>query len=47
MSTILIVDDSPSAKETLVVLLEQENYQIHLADDGFQALQMLGIYSLI
>jgi signal transduction histidine kinase len=42
MSTILIVDDSPSARETLVALLESENYQLHLAEDGFQALQMLG-----
>lgn len=42
MSTILIVDDSPSARETLVALLEKENYELHLAEDGFQALQMLG-----
>jgi len=42
MSIILIVDDSASARETLVALLEKENYQLHLAEDGFQALQMLG-----
>jgi signal transduction histidine kinase len=42
MSTILIVDDSPSARETLVALLEKEDYELHLAEDGFQALQMLG-----
>ncbi|MEP6894485.1 MAG: response regulator [Chloroflexota bacterium] len=42
MSTILIVDDAQSARETLVALLENENYQLHLAEDGFQALQMLG-----
>jgi signal transduction histidine kinase len=41
MSTILIVDDSASARETLVALLEQENYELLLAEDGFQALQML------
>jgi len=41
MSTILIVDDSPSARETLMAMLEPENYQLHLAEDGFQALQML------
>ena len=42
MSTILIVDDMPSARETLIAMLENENYQIQQADDGFQALQMLG-----
>ena len=41
MSTILIVDDVMSARETLVALLENENHQLHLAEDGFQALQML------
>ena len=41
MSTILIVDDAPSARETLVALLENEGHQLHLAEDGFQALQML------
>lgn len=42
MSTILIIDDSPSARETLIALLEKENHELHLAEDGFQALQMLG-----
>ena len=41
MSKILIIDDAPSARETLVALLENEGYQLHLAEDGFQALQML------
>ncbi|MEP7137230.1 MAG: response regulator [Chloroflexota bacterium] len=41
MSTILIVDDAPSARETLVALLDKENYQLHLAADGFQALKLL------
>ena len=41
MSTILIVDDAASARETLLAMLEPENYQLHLAEDGFQALQML------
>jgi signal transduction histidine kinase len=41
MSTILIVDDSSSARETLVAMLETENYKIELANDGFQALQIL------
>jgi two-component system, sensor histidine kinase and response regulator len=41
MSTILIVDDNQSARETLVSMLESESYQIELAKDGFQALQIL------
>jgi len=41
MSTILIVDDNLSARETVVSMLESENYQIELAKDGFQALQIL------
>jgi signal transduction histidine kinase len=41
MSTILIVDDNASARETLVSMLESEKYQIELAKDGFQALQIL------
>ena len=41
MSKILIVDDDPTARETMVALLERENYQFELAKDGFQALQML------
>jgi two-component system, sensor histidine kinase and response regulator len=41
MSTLLIVDDNASARETLVAMLEGENHQIELARDGFQALQIL------
>ena len=41
MSTILIVDDNASARETLLAMLESENYQIEQAKDGFQTLQML------
>ena len=41
MSTILIVDDAPTARETLVAMLEGEKYQLELAEDGFQALKML------
>ncbi len=41
MSTILIVDDNASARETLVAMLEDQEYQIELAVDGFQALQIL------
>jgi signal transduction histidine kinase len=41
MSTILIVDDAPTARETLVAMLEGEKYQLELAEDGFEALKML------
>jgi signal transduction histidine kinase len=41
MSTLLIVDDIASARETLLAMLEPENYQIEQAKDGFQALQIL------
>jgi signal transduction histidine kinase len=41
MSTILIVDDNASARETLVAMLENQEYHIELAEDGFHALQIL------
>ena len=41
MSTILIVDDEPTARETLVAMLEGEKYRLELATSGTQALQML------
>ena len=41
MSTLLIVDDNASARETLLAMLELEGYQIEMAKDGFQALQIL------
>lgn len=41
MSTVLIVDDDPTARETLVAMLEGENYDLQLAKDGIQALRML------
>ncbi len=41
MSTLLIVDDNASARETLLAMLETEEYQIEQARDGFQTLQML------
>jgi signal transduction histidine kinase len=41
MSTLLIVDDNASARETVFAMLEPENYQIEQAKDGFQALQIL------
>lgn len=41
MSTILIVDDEPTAREALVAMLEGQDYQIEMAKDGFQALKLL------
>jgi signal transduction histidine kinase len=41
MSTVLIVDDDRTARETLVAMLEGEEYDLQLAKDGIQALQML------
>ena len=41
MSTLLIVDDNASARETVIAMLESENYQIEQSKDGYQALQTL------
>jgi signal transduction histidine kinase len=41
MSTILIVDDDPTARETLLAMLEGEGYDLQQAKDGIQALRML------
>jgi signal transduction histidine kinase len=41
MSTVLIVDDDPTARETLLAILEGEGYELQQAKDGVQALQML------
>lgn len=41
MSIVFIVDDEPTSRETLVAMLEGENYELQLAKDGIQALQML------
>jgi signal transduction histidine kinase len=41
MSTILIVDDNASARETLVAMLENQVDHMELAEDGFHALQIL------
>jgi len=41
MSTVMIVDDNPTARETLVAILEGEGYDLQLAKDGLQALEML------
>ena len=41
MSTVLIVDDDPTAREALVAILEGEAYELQQAKDGIQALRML------
>ena len=41
MSTVLIVDDDPTAREALVAILEGEKYDLQQAKDGVQALQLL------
>ena len=41
MSTVLIVDDNPTARETLVAILEGEGYDLQQSKDGIQALGML------
>jgi DNA-binding response OmpR family regulator len=41
MSSVLIVDDEPTARETLMAILEGEGYDLHQAKDGIQALRML------
>ena len=41
MSIILIVDDDATARETLIAMLEGEQYDLQAAKDGFQALHLL------
>jgi signal transduction histidine kinase len=41
MSTVLIVDDDPTAREALVAILEGDGYELRQAKDGIQALQIL------
>ena len=40
MSKILIVDDSPSARETLCAILEEQGYQLTTAPNGQKALEV-------
>ena len=40
MSTILIVDDSPSARETLLAALDAQGYQLVTAENGPEALRL-------
>ena len=39
-STILIVDDSPSARETLTAMLEGQGYRLERAENGAEALEI-------
>ena len=41
MSTILIVDDEPGIRAVLRDVLEDENYRVMVAEDGFKALSVL------
>jgi signal transduction histidine kinase len=41
MSTVLIVDDNATARETLAAMLEGEQYDLQMAKDGAQALLIL------
>src|SRR5215212_2035738 len=41
MSIVLIVDDDLTARETLIAILEGEQYDLQIAKDGMQALHML------
>jgi signal transduction histidine kinase len=41
MSMVLIVDDDLTARETLIAMLEGEHYDLQIAKDGIQALQLL------
>jgi signal transduction histidine kinase len=40
MSKILIVDDEPSARETIEALLLKEDYQLEFAKDGYEGLKI-------
>jgi len=44
MSTILVVDDNPSMRESLGILLETQGYEIKLAEDGVVAKKMIDSY---
>ncbi|MFM8424267.1 MAG: response regulator, partial [Chloroflexota bacterium] len=39
-STILIVDDDPAGREVLVSILESDGYELILAENGFQAIEL-------
>ena len=41
MSNILIVDDEPGIRAVLRDVLEDENYRVMVAEDGFKALSVL------
>lgn len=37
-STILVVDDDPSIQEIIRIVLQREGYDVHLAEDGDEAI---------
>ena len=41
MSSVLVVDDEKNIRETLKDVLEDEGYEVHLAQDGKNALEVL------
>ena len=42
MSKILIIDDEKSIRNTLKDILSYENYQVSLAENGMEAIKMVG-----
>jgi DNA-binding NtrC family response regulator len=44
MSKILVVDDNPSMRESLEILLESRGYEVELAEDGSAAKRMIDNY---
>jgi CheY-like chemotaxis protein len=39
MPAVLIVEDEPVIRELMAILLEEEGYAVHLAEDGLEALE--------
>lgn len=41
MAKILVVDDQPSIRETLKILLDEQGYDVHITEDGEGALELV------
>jgi len=39
MAKILVIDDSPSVRESLNILLREEGYEVLLADNGWAGME--------